>query len=74
MITFDYTHITTGSWKSRFKVFEFKCLWNQKRCSLKQRYDRFSFVGDQIHATATSEQTWANPGHTVLGGSQKSKE
>ena len=28
-LIFDYTPIIVGSWKSRFKIFEFKCLWNQ---------------------------------------------
>ena len=40
----------------------------------KQRYGRFPSVGDYIHATATFEHAWATPGHTVIGGSQKSKE
>ena len=40
----------------------------------KQRYDKFPFIGDQIYATPTFEQAWASPGHTVIGGSQKSKE
>ena len=26
---FDYTSIIVGRWKSRFKIFEFKCLRNQ---------------------------------------------
>ena len=29
-LTFDYTHIIVGSWKTRFKVFDFNCLWNQE--------------------------------------------
>ena len=33
-----------------FQSFEFKCLWNQERCTPKQRYDRFPSVGDHIHA------------------------
>ena len=33
----------------------------------KQKYDRFPFVGDQIHATPTFEQAWATPEHTVIG-------
>ena len=27
-VIFDYTPIVVGSWKSRFKILEFKCLWN----------------------------------------------
>ena len=33
-----------------FQNFEFKCLWNQKRCTPKKRYDRFPSVGDHIRA------------------------
>ena len=39
----------------------------------KQRYGRFSSVGDHAHATLTFEQVWKTPGHTVIAGSQKSK-
>ena len=28
-LIFDYTPIIVGSWMSRFKIVEFKCLWNQ---------------------------------------------
>ena len=35
----------------------------------KQRYNKFPFVGYQIHATPTFEQAWAIPGHTVIEGS-----
>ena len=28
-LIFDYTPIIVGSLKSRFKIFEFKYLWNQ---------------------------------------------
>ena len=28
-----WLHAIVGSWKSRFKIFEFKCLWNQGGCS-----------------------------------------
>ena len=41
----------------------------KRNVSPKQRYDRFPFVGNQIHATPTFEQAWATPGHTVIGGS-----
>ena len=32
-LIFDYTPIIAGTWKSRFKIFEFKCLCNQEGCS-----------------------------------------
>ena len=35
-LIFDYKPIIVGSWTSRFKIFEFKCLWNQEG-----RYDKF---------------------------------
>ena len=35
----------------------------------KQKYDRFPFVGDHIHATTTFKYSWATPGHTIIGGS-----
>ena len=40
----------------------------------KQRPDRFASIGDHIQITPTFEHTWANPRHTVIGGSRKSKE
>ena len=36
--------------EATFQNFEFKCLWNQKRCTPKKRYDRFPSVGDHIRA------------------------
>ena len=32
-VIFDYTRIIVGSWKWRFKIIEFKYLWNQEGCS-----------------------------------------
>ena len=32
----------------------------------KQRYDRFLFVGNHVHATPTFRYAWATPRHTVL--------
>ena len=40
----------------------------------KQRYNRFPSVWDHLHATPTFNHAWATPGHTVTGGSYKSKE
>ena len=40
----------------------------------KQRYDRFPSVGDHIYAATTFEYALAIPGHTIIGGSLKSKE
>ena len=40
----------------------------------KQRYNRFPSAGDHIHATTTFEYAWTTPGHTIIKGSQKSKE
>ena len=40
----------------------------------KQRYDRFLSVEDHIHMPLLLELAWATQGHTVIGGSQKSKE
>ena len=40
----------------------------------KQRYDRFPSAGDHIHATTTFEYAWTTPGHSIIRGSQKSKE
>ena len=34
----------------------------------KQTPDRFSSIGDHIHATPTFKHTWATPKHTVIGG------
>ena len=33
----------------------------------KDRFDRFSSVGDQIHATPAFQHAWATPRHTVTG-------
>ena len=35
----------------------------------KQKYNKFPFVGDQIHPTPSFEQAWAIPEHTVIEGS-----
>ena len=32
-LIFAYKLIIVGSWKLRFKILEFKCLWNQEGCS-----------------------------------------
>ena len=34
--------------------------------ALKQRPDRFPFIGDLIQVTATLEHTWVTPRHTVI--------
>ena len=64
---FNYISIIVGSWKSRFKIFEFKCLWNQYGVVPKQRYDKLPPVGDHIHVTLTYDHAWATPDHTVIG-------
>ena len=35
----------------------------------KQRYGRFPYVWDHIHATPTFEHAWATPDHTAIQGS-----
>ena len=49
--------VILGSWKPYFKILEFKCLWNKEDVAPKQRYDRFSFIGEHIHVTPTFEHT-----------------
>ena len=63
-LIFDYTPIIVGSWKSRFKIFDFKYVSGTNRDVVrKQRYDRLPSVRDHIHATTTFESAWATPGH-----------
>ena len=70
MLIFDYTLVTEGSWKSCFKIFEFKCLKTKKRdVSPKQRYNRFPSVGGHIYATTNLEDAWATPGHFITESS-----
>ena len=56
-LIFDYKPIIVGSWKTRFKILEFKCLWKQKGCSPS--------VGDHIHATPSFKHAQVTRKHTV---------
>ena len=58
-LIFDYTPIIVGSWKSRFKIFDFKYVSGTNRDVVrKQRYDRLPSVRDHIHATTTFESMY----------------
>ena len=67
-LIFDCLPVVAGSWKSRFKIFQFKCLLNQLGYCPKQSYDRFPSVGDHIHVTTTFEYARTTPGHVIIGG------
>ena len=36
--------------------------------ALKERYDRFSFVGDHIHASPIFKYAWTTLGHALTEG------
>ena len=68
---FDYTPIIVGHVS---KFLNLNVFGTNRDLVPKPRYDRFPSVGDHVHAIAIFEHAWATPGHTVLGGSKKSKE
>ena len=35
----------------------------------KQRYNRFSSLGQNVHVTTTFEYAWATPGRIIIGSS-----
>ena len=55
----------------RLKVLNLNVSGTNRDVVPKQRYDRFSSVGDYIHAatSTTFEYAWATPGHTIIEGS-----
>ena len=40
----------------------------------KQRYNRFSSLGGNVHVTTTFEYAWATPGRIIIGSSVIFKE
>ena len=56
-------------WKSYLKIYGFNDFVSNRNVVLKQRFDRLSSGGDQVHATPTFEHAWATAGHTVIGSS-----
>ena len=61
------TIIVAESYDSKF--LNLNVSGTKKDVAPKQRYDRFSSVGDHIHATPTFDYAWAILRHTVNGGS-----
>ena len=71
---FDNTPIIVGSWKSLSNIFNLNVFGTNRDAVPKQKYDRFSSVGDHIHATNTFEYTRATLEQTIKGGSWKSTD
>ena len=57
-------------WVQLFKIVQYSVLIRvTRKTNIWLRVSqRFSSVGDHIHATPTSEHAWATPRHAVTGG------
>ena len=61
------TIIVAESFDSKF--LNLNVSGTKKDVAPKQRYDRFSSIEDDIHATPTFEHAWTTPGLTFIRGS-----